>query len=99
MGDLVIDRETTLCEIPRGRDGKEVLRVQLVEARTERGQVTWHSLRVFWQDEGGNWKPGRQGITIRARELDEVIEALRRGDPAPAQASREQERRDDEIPF
>jgi hypothetical protein len=73
-GDLKIEREDTLVEVPRG---DEVLRVTRVEATTGAGKpVSWHSLRVFWKAEDGAWRPGKAGVTIRARELGAVVAAL-----------------------
>lgn len=88
-GDLEIIHETLLVAIPRG---EEELRVTHVEGRTGAGKdVAWHSLRVFWRDDSGTWRPGKQGITIRGAELKAVAEALvkaaaggmRRGPTAP----------------
>jgi hypothetical protein len=72
--DLQIIEQRTMVAIPRGDDE---LRVQFVRGRTSDGkEVCWHSLRVFWKDGSGEWKPGKQGITIRGRELAPVAEAL-----------------------
>lgn len=73
-GGLEIVAEDVLAAIPRG---DEELRVTAVRARKpDGGEAAWHSLRVFWRDEGGNWRPGKAGITIRARELRAVVDAL-----------------------
>ena len=78
-GDLHIDRETVLVEIPRGDD---VLRVTRTEATTGNGkQVWWISVRIFWK-QGEVWRPGKAGITIRARELAGVVAALSKSAPA-----------------
>jgi hypothetical protein len=56
-----------------------VLRVEFARGRTANGRdVAWHSIRLFWRDEAGELHPGRQGISIRARELPAVAEALSR---------------------
>lgn len=66
-----------MVEIPRGRDGREVLRVQFTEARTQDGKsIAWHSIREFYRDTDGKWKPGKKGITLRGRELRPVVDAL-----------------------
>jgi hypothetical protein len=75
-GELRIDRETVLCELPRGDRG-EVLRVTFSEGTTADGKrVNWHSVREFYTTEEGEKRPGKKGITIRARELRQVAEAL-----------------------
>jgi hypothetical protein len=89
-GDLEIIEERTMLEIPRGRDGREVLRVRFVQARTAEGrEVAWHDVREFFRDESGAWRPGKKGISIRACELRAVADALSKaasgGQPAPAQ--------------
>ncbi|HEY5148135.1 MAG TPA: hypothetical protein VII82_15280 [Polyangiaceae bacterium] len=73
--DLAIIEEAVLFAVPRGEH--EELRVTFTRGRTAAGKdVSWHSLRVFWQDDAGVWKPGKQGITIRSRELKPVTETL-----------------------
>lgn len=74
-GDLVIERETVLVELPRGE--REVLRVSWTLAKTPEGKmVSWHSLRVFYRAEDKTMKPGRAGVTIRPKELEAVLRAL-----------------------
>jgi hypothetical protein len=75
-GSLEIVDEAVIVEVPRGRDGNEVLRVTFTQARADGKDVSWHSLRVFWRDDKGEWRPGKQGLTIRSRELEAVREAL-----------------------
>jgi len=88
-GDLTITSEAVLVSIPRG---DEELRVTYTKARTSERDVSWHSIRVFWKTQEGEWRPGKQGITIRARELEAVVKAL--------QAQPEVERDgDDRMPF
>ena len=72
-GDLVIKAEAVLVAIPRG---DEELRVTYTTARAGDRDVSWHSLRIFWKTDAGEWRPGKQGITIRAKELDAVTKAL-----------------------
>jgi hypothetical protein len=77
-GDLRIERETTLAELPRGRDGREVLRVRHVEATTPEGRpVSWTDIREWYRaEEGGDWQPGKKGISIKSRELAAIRNAL-----------------------
>jgi hypothetical protein len=73
-GDLEIIEERVMLAIPRG---DEELRVTFTRARTGDGkEVAWHSIRVFWRTDNGEWRPGKQGITIRGKELRAVIDAL-----------------------
>jgi hypothetical protein len=72
--DLEILEERVMIAIPRG---DEELRVTFTRARTSQGRdVAWHSLRIFWRADTGEWRPGKQGITIRGRELRPVVDAL-----------------------
>ncbi|MDP9002667.1 MAG: PC4/YdbC family ssDNA-binding protein [Myxococcota bacterium] len=100
-GSLNIEREETLLEIPRG---DEVLRLSFTKAKTGDGKdVSWHSLRVFWRNGAGEWCPGKQGITIRNRELRAVVDALVRSEgSAPHTAERPDaitQDRELDIPF
>lgn len=73
-GDLEIFSEVVLVAIPRG---DEEFRITRTRGRTGDGKdVEWISLRIFWKGDEGEWRPGKQGITIRARELAGVVEAL-----------------------
>jgi len=73
-GELEIVSEEVMCAVPRG---DEMLRVTFTRARTAQGRdVAWHSIRVFWKNDQGEWKPGKQGITVRGGELKAVAEAL-----------------------
>jgi hypothetical protein len=72
--DLEILREDIMAAIPRG---DEELRVTFTMARTGDGKdVAWHSLRIFYKNDNGDWRPGKAGVTIRGRELRPVVEAL-----------------------
>jgi hypothetical protein len=74
--DLEIVREDVMLAIPRG---DEELRVTFTRARTGEGKdVAWHSLRLFYRNEAGEWRPGKSGISIRGRELAAVADALAR---------------------
>jgi hypothetical protein len=87
-GELEIFSETTMCEQPRGREGREVLRVRFVMARTPDGKsVAWHDIREFYKADDGSWRHGKRGISIRARELRAVADALQKaasGEHAPS---------------
>ena len=73
-GGLEIHKETTLCEVPRG---KERLRVMHTEATTSAGRpIAFHSIRVWYQNDAGEWCPGRAGVSIRDAELEPVTKAL-----------------------
>lgn len=75
-GNLEILREIVLVDIPRGRDGRERLRLRFVQARAGDREVAWHDLREFWKDERGEWRPGKKGISLRGRELGPIRDAL-----------------------
>ncbi|HEV3193378.1 MAG TPA: hypothetical protein VGY54_22880 [Polyangiaceae bacterium] len=83
--------ETTLIEIPRGRDAREALRVRFVEARTEQDKVvSWVDVRLFTKTQDG-FAPTKKGTTVRVSELGAVITALRKvaeEHAAPAAAAR-----------
>jgi hypothetical protein len=72
-GELQQLEERILCELPRGREGKEALRVRFVRARTPEGrEVCWHDIREFWRGDDGQLHPSRKGISIRGAELHAV---------------------------
>ncbi|MDP9035706.1 MAG: hypothetical protein M3O50_12950 [Myxococcota bacterium] len=82
-GDLTILEEHTMVAVPRG---DEELRLTFTRARTSAGKdIAWHSLRVFWKSAGGEWKPGKSGVTIRGRELHAVAQAFARAVSGAAQ--------------
>jgi hypothetical protein len=102
-GDLEITSETTLAEVPRGREGREALRVRHLEAVTADGRpISWTDIREFYRpDDSAEWRPGKKGISIRARELGPVTEALRKviaGQTGPAATAARPES-DADIPF
>jgi hypothetical protein len=75
-GDLEIIEERVMVSIPRG---DEELRVTFTRARTGDGkEIAWHSIRVFWKTDAGEWRAGKSGVTIRGRELRAVADALAR---------------------
>jgi hypothetical protein len=83
-GDLKIEREDVLADLPRGED---LLRMTRVEGTTGNGKhVSWISLRVFWKGDDGTWKPGKAGVTIRSREIATVVAALSKEVTAAAPA-------------
>jgi hypothetical protein len=80
-GELEILEQLTLVDLPRG---SERLRLVHTLAKGPRGPIEWWSLRLFWQDQDGEWKPSRTGITIRRGELASIVEGLRAATAAPA---------------
>lgn len=101
MSDLKILSETTMVEIPRGKD---VLHVTFTKAKTPEGMdVAWHSIRVFWKADDGKWLPGKQGVTIRGGELRAVAQALAQaisgGKPAEPREQKRLEVDSDDVPF
>jgi hypothetical protein len=56
------------------KDGTEELRI---ESKSYNG-YPYIDVRVWFTTDGGEWRPTRTGVTIRPRELDEVIAALGR---------------------
>ena len=95
-GDLEIVRETVMAEVPRG---PELLRVMFTKARTPDGKdVAWHSIRLYYKNDAGEWRPGKVGITVRGGELHAVAAAFAKAtnsgpreavqSPAPATPTR-----------
>ena len=71
-GDLTIDREIVMVEVPRG-DAGEVLRLTFTEATTTTGKkVAWHALRVWYRASDGQMRPSKSGVSIRAREIGPI---------------------------
>lgn len=68
-----------MAEVPRGREGREAVRVTFTKARSADGkEVAWHSIRLFWKDDTGTFRPSKTGITIRGSELRPVAIAMLR---------------------
>ena len=73
-GDLEIVSEVVMAEVPRG---PEMLRLTFTKAKAADGRdVAWHSIRIYWKTDTGEWRPGKQGVTLRGRELRPITEAL-----------------------
>jgi hypothetical protein len=51
---------------------KEHIRVSVEEYRGS----TFIDLRVYWQDEQGEWRPSKKGIALNGGGINEVIMAL-----------------------
>src|SRR5580704_16381830 len=82
-GSLTIISEDIVLDIPRGQ---ELLRLTKVEARANHREVSWYSLRLLYRA-GVEWKPGRNGLTIRLTEMRALStafdEATRGGTATP----------------
>ena len=59
-----------IAEIEKNQ--KERIRVSIEEYKGHK----FVDLRVYWQDEAGEWRPGKKGIALNPDIIDEVIEAL-----------------------
>jgi Transcriptional Coactivator p15 (PC4) len=64
--------ERLICEIPK--NSREAIRVTLGEYN---GRAI-ASVRVWFQAEGGSWRPGKAGIAFRVALLPRLAEALGR---------------------
>ena len=53
---------------------KERIRISIEEYRGS----TFIDLRVYWQDEQGEWRPSKKGIALNDECIDPVIEALQK---------------------
>ena len=85
-----------MCELPRGE--REQLRLTFTLARMPDGrEVAWHALRVWYRADSGEMRPGKQGVTLRGRELRPVLDALTLAISGGSQRTREQP--DDELGF
>lgn len=65
MGKLIAEMQ---------KNPTERIRVSIEEYRNS----TFVDLRVYWQDEAGQWRPSRKGIALSSETIDEVIEALQK---------------------
>jgi hypothetical protein len=54
------------------RSDHERLRVTLSEFRGR----TLIDLRIWYSTDAGEWKPGRSGVSLRASQVGEVVQAL-----------------------
>lgn len=61
-----------LCDIEKNM--KERIRVSIEEYRGS----TFVDLRVYWEDEQGEWRPSKKGIALNGDCIDQVIEALQK---------------------
>jgi hypothetical protein len=74
--NLEILGEEVLVGIPRGRDGREEMRVTRVRARAEDGkEIGWISVGLFWHADDG-WRRGKNVATVRLGEADAVARAI-----------------------
>ena len=74
---------------------KEELRVALCEFEGKR----YGGIRVFWQNDKGEWLPGKAGVSVRAKEIKEVIEALKTIDAELNDTAKKKTKDEDNIPF
>jgi hypothetical protein len=58
---------------PRGKDRDDQDAEQLRFSVDEYNGTRYVSARVWYRDGGGDFKPTKRGITIRAREMQDVI--------------------------
>ena len=66
-----IDEGRVLVRIPRG-DGAERLQVAVKEYQGK----PFVDVRLWWRTDDGRYLPGKKGLSIRVRELHEVVRAL-----------------------
>jgi hypothetical protein len=71
-GSIEVVDEQTMLAVARGREDE--LRLRFVRARSPEGKdLAWHDLRLWSND-----RPTPKGITIRASEIGQLVEALAR---------------------
>src|SRR5262245_38441347 len=93
--NVQITDECVLLEVPRGKDGKDKLRVTSAKCNG----YAFVQIREWYTTPEGETRPGKRGISIKARELDDVIKALEqartgmRALPAPRSPAALHERR------
>jgi hypothetical protein len=68
------DAGQVLLEIDRTKRGEGPERLQVALKEYEGHQYL--DLRIWWRKENGAWLPSKRGITIRARELADVMRVL-----------------------
>jgi hypothetical protein len=97
-GGLEILSEVVMVALPRG--DKEELRVTFTRAKTTEGRETaWHGIRVWYRADDGEMRPGKQGVTIRGKELAAVARELAKAASGGAAAAKPATSEPDEIPF
>ena len=67
------------------KNARDEIRVALDEFETKDGTYNMISVRVFYED-GGEHKPGRNGLNVRVELLPAILVALREAE-AEAQAA------------
>jgi hypothetical protein len=55
------------------KNQKEKIRVSIEEFKGHR----FCDVRVYFEDESGDWNPSKKGLTIAPHLIDDVIEALK----------------------
>ncbi len=68
---------TLIATIPK--NGREEIRVSLDEFKTKDATYDMVSVRVFYED-GGEYRPGRNGLNVRVELLPAIVAALRDGE-------------------
>ncbi len=63
-----------IATIPK--NGREEIRVSLDEFKTKDATYDMVSVRVFYED-GGEYRPGRNGLNVRVELLPAIVAALR----------------------
>ncbi len=58
------------------KNGREEIRVALDEFETKDATYDMISVRVFYED-GGEYRPGRNGLNVRVELLPAIVAALR----------------------
>ena len=58
------------------KNGREEIRVALDEFQTKDASYDMVSMRVFFED-GGEYRPGRNGLNVRVELLPAILAALR----------------------
>lgn len=59
----------------------DIARNDLEIVRVEKREFKGHEfvdIRIYYQDESGEWKPTKKGVTINPDKIDELVEALKK---------------------
>jgi hypothetical protein len=61
-----------LATFPRGTDGSEELRIELAEFKGKE----FVNVRIWFRGEDGKFYPTKRGVSLKLRELPEIVSAL-----------------------